>query len=105
MSVNAGALRMLVPSAVRHLLADLPPVGTRCDLRTSTLEGQPSYELTWHDDPEQPYAVQISQLQCDRRLGAADDGRELPLIWYLPFQRDGVNEARRETITIGEHRR
>jgi len=80
-TINAATLRVLVPAATRALLAELPAVGTTCDLTSATLEGHETYQLTWRDDPDDPDIVEIDQAQCDRPIPAADAGRVLPLIW------------------------
>lgn len=101
LSINAGALRLLVPAASAQLLSELPPVGTPCELTRSRLQGEEAYRLAWLDDPEEPYEVEIDVRQCDRRLASAENGRILTLICYTRGVGDGVREARREQIQIG----
>lgn len=100
LSVNAGALRILVPTPTGHLLADLPAIGTPVELERSAYQDSETYRFLWLDDPRNPYAVEIDQRQCDRRLPRAEDGRILPLIWYTPVGVWGVVERRRESVQL-----
>lgn len=102
LSINAATLRILVPMRTAvFLLAELPSVGTPCELHRSTLSGHETYQLLWLDDPEAAYAVEIDQRQCDRGVPAAEDGRVLSLVWYVAAGAEGVREVRREQIQLG----
>ncbi len=97
LSINAGALRLLVPDAVRgELLGSLPPVGTECDVAID----RGTVRVVWLDDPVEPYEIEIDARQCDRRPLPEDDGRVLSLVMYGAVGRDGVVEIRREAATI-----
>ena len=97
LSINAGALRLLVPDAVRgELIGSLPPVGTECEAVISPA----TVRVVWLDDPEQPYEIEIDARQCDRRPLPEDDGRVLALVMYGRDGSDGVVEIRREAATI-----
>ncbi len=103
LSINAATLRLLVPPALLDVIGELPPVGTHCDLVASVQQGRGTYVLTWHDDPVSPYSIEIDQVQCDRPVTSANDGRVMPLIWYVPGDGpDEVREVRRESIQLGE---
>jgi hypothetical protein len=104
LSINAGALRLLVPAAIRSdLEAGCPPVGTPCEVS----QGRDRIEIAWLDDPARPWAIEIDARQCDRRLPDADSGRVLPLLWYVPllWYAPGIGgesavEIRREAATL-----
>lgn len=107
LSINAGTLRMLVPRASQHMLDDLPPVGRAVTLIRSTLHGKETYLLEWEEPRHtglDPYVVEIDQEQYDRRIPDDEDGRVLPLVWYVQAQGSsiGVREARRERVQISK---
>jgi len=102
LSINAGTLRMLAPVQSAKVLAELPPIGTHCDLVADVVDGRATYLLSWYDDPASPYQVEIDRRQCSSTIPVtAEAGRVVPLVWYLPSGIEGVREARRETIQIG----
>lgn len=102
LSINAATLRLLVPPPVQGLLAELPPVGTPCELVRSVLVGRETYQLAWLDDVDSPYVVEIDQQQCDRGWPTAEEGRVLSLVWYGRVGVWGVVEQRRERVQLGE---
>ncbi len=101
LSINAGALRLLVPAALSALPADAPPVGTSCEVERVDQGSREIVRLRWLDNPETPYEIEIDARQCDRRLPASDAARVVPLIWYGPgAEPDSVVELRREAVAI-----
>jgi hypothetical protein len=101
MSPLAGTLRLLVPAPAVHQLDELPPVGTRCDLTRMTIRGHRAYRLRWHDDPANPFALDLAEEQSAIPIPTGDDGRVFPLVWYAQDGAEGVREVRREAIQIG----
>ncbi len=95
-SINAGAIRVLVPAATAYLLDELPPVGTPCEYR----QGARICSIILLDDPADPHAIEVDAQQVDRRLLASDVGRTVPLLWYVQGGMKGVRLARREEATI-----
>lgn len=106
LSVNAGAIRVLVPDAIRReLLSGLPPVGRPVTITRGEWQRRATYVLQWDEPAEtglEPYSIDIDQEQSDRRWPSAEDGRIVPLIWYTAVGVWGVHEARREQVQIGE---
>ena len=100
LSINARTLRLLVPAPVEHLLTELPAVGAPAELRRGAVDGKPTYELVWLDDPTEPFVVELDQRQCDRQWPRAEDGTLVPLVWYTQQGAEGVRERRRERIQI-----
>lgn len=100
LSINAGAVRILVPRSATTLLADLPPVGTEVELRRRVEGERTMLQILYLDIPTEPYEVAIDQRQSDRWIAAEDLGRVLPLIWYGEGEGEGVVEVRRETIAV-----
>lgn len=97
-SVNAGAVRVLVPPATERLLDDLPPEGTRATIRWR--DGRCT--ITLYDRPSDPYGIEIDERQTDRRPPASDRGRVVPLVWYVQDGTEGVREVRRDArVRIG----
>lgn len=96
-SINAGAIRVLVPPATAYLLAELPPVGTPCRYE----QGERTCRIVLLDDPADPYVIEVDARQVDRRLPAEDRGRTVPLLWYIPGDGpEAVRLARREEAII-----
>lgn len=96
LTINAGAIRLLVPNPTAYMLAELPPIGTRATLA----RGNGIYRLALHDRPADPYVLEIDVRQADRRIPKSDTGRTVPLVWYRQDGRDGVKEVRRESVQI-----
>jgi hypothetical protein len=94
LTINAGALRLLVPDAT--VLREVPPPGTPCIYE----QGSTTCRLLWLDDPARPYAILISVHQVDRRLPPEDRGRHVPLIWYAPADGEAVQVLREEQVQI-----
>src|SRR5947209_12988485 len=74
LSTNHETLRMLVPPAAEHVLAELPPIGTAVDLRRGSRNGNETYRLIWQSDPIAPYVVGIDLRLCDRRWQDDEQG-------------------------------
>lgn len=107
LSINAATIRVLVPRATKHALDDLPPVGRAVTLTRSTWEGASTLVLQWDEQPGsglEPYSIDVDARQCDRIPSAAEDGRVLPLVWYVPVvgYAQQVREVRREQVQLGE---
>ena len=94
-SINAGAVRLLVPPSVAAtLLAEVPR-----EPRPVLQQTERELSIRWDDDPEQPYEIAIDMSQCDRRIHETDLGRVLPLIWYSS-RGAAMTEIRRETVEV-----
>ncbi len=108
LSINAGAIRVLVPERTEHMLRDLPPAGRPVTLGSATWQGRATYVLQWDEAAETglaPYSIDVDRAQCDRAIdteAGMDAGRIVPLVWYVPVGVWGVREARREHVQIGE---
>jgi hypothetical protein len=108
LSVNAGAIRVLVPAPTERMLRGLPPIGRPVTLGRATWQGRATYILQWDEPAEsglEPYSIDIDHAQCDRAIDTEtgmDAGRIVPLIWYAPTGIWAVREARREQVQIGE---
>lgn len=100
LSVNAGAVRLLVPDAASYVLDELPEEGTPATLGRGRWQGREVYRLTWLDDPTDPYVVEIDARQADRLLPASEAGRLVPLVWYRQEGQRGAQEVRRETVEV-----
>lgn len=84
LSVNAGAFRLLVPSAIA---AEAPEMcrGARYVLVTRGLyQGRDAIELLFEDGSDSPYAVHIDARQVDRIPARGDSGRtDLRFLVYV----------------------
>lgn len=99
LSPSAGALRILVPPTVEHLLGNLPKVGTSAEIANDRDSGRPVYRLVWLDDPTEPIVI---DQQGIGDLPRAAVGRVVPLVWYVAAGETGVMERRREQVRISE---
>lgn len=96
-TINAGAIRVLVPAPAAALLDELPPAGTPCRYE----QGPDRCQIVLLDRPGDPYVVDVDARMADRRLPASDGGRAAPLHWYVPgAEPEAVRLARRETAVI-----
>jgi hypothetical protein len=94
-SINAGAVRVLVPPAVeRRLLSELPPVGTPCRYVQDARSGM--RRIVYLDDPDAPWVLEVSAAQADRMLPPGEHGRKVRLLWYGQEGERGVRLFREE---------
>ncbi len=56
--------------------------------------------LLYLDDPDRQYAVEVDARQCDRRLPAEDDGREVRVFRYGQEGEEGVRLLREEEAVV-----
>jgi hypothetical protein len=102
LSTNHETLRILVPPAAEHVLAELPPIGTLVELHRGMRNGRETYRLIWLNDPVAPYVVEIDLRLCDRRWPDDESGTVAALIWYTAGEVYDVRERRRELVQIGD---
>lgn len=100
LSSSHETLRILVPRAAEHVLADLPPIGTLVDLQPWKRNGDDLYRLTWRSEP--PHVIEIDLRLCDRRWPRDEDGTVAKLIWYTAGEGYEVRERRCELVQIGD---
>lgn len=81
LSVNAGAVRLLVPRGWPDL--DNPRV-VRVTLQIIGAPAVGVAHILLEDGSHDPGYLTIDARQCDRAMPAADAGRELPLLVYGP---------------------
>ena len=67
LSGNAGVARLLIPDSMLHAIAEMQ-TGKFCVLTSGLFLGQPSIEIMFEDHTRAPFAMFISQEQCDFRL-------------------------------------
>ena len=100
LSAAAGALRILVPAPTEPRLAELPPTGTPVEISDDIVNNRPVYRLAWLTDPAHPYQIAIDQRHGNGALPESEDGRVVPLVWYVASGESGVVEHRREDVRI-----
>lgn len=68
LSVNAGALRLLVPAGATHMLAEMR-TGKSVTLEPSIREPQ-CIDIVFEDGTDAPFSVSLDRRQCDRALNS-----------------------------------
>jgi hypothetical protein len=91
LSVNAGALRLLVPPSRLPELLDMRAAQEVIITRGPHLEhrGRPMLELLFDDHTSQPFALYLSIEQTDRRFADAGDLPRRFLIYTAPSELAG----------------
>lgn len=100
LSAAAGTLRILVPALTEPRLAELPPTGTPVEISDDIVNNRPVYRLAWRVDPDRPYQLVIDQRHGNGTLPPGEEGRIVPLVWYVASSESGVVERRREDVRI-----
>jgi hypothetical protein len=106
-SVNAGAVRVLVPPAAeRRPLAELPPAGTPCLYVQDGRSG--ARRIVYLDDPASLWVLEVGAAQADRTLPPGEHGRKVRLLWYGQDGERGVrllrDEERRNRCPVSSSR-
>ena len=95
-SVNAGAVRILLPPPLREEVAAAARLVSSAILSKGPWHEQPMnevFELLFDDRSDNPYSLVVSAGQCDRKWGADDDGQTVPLtLWGPGKELGGVEE-------------
>lgn len=89
-SINAGALRLLLPhggTVAAELLA-AATTARECIISRGLYRGRDAYELLYEDDTDSPYSLHITIAeQADRTLPASESGRSVAhTIWTRGFR-------------------
>lgn len=83
-SVNAGAVRLLLPQVCEHHVNEM--VGREVIVTRGlwhAMGGQEALELMWEDNSDAPWSVCIGQGQFDRLINRADAGRKIACLVYV----------------------
>ena len=84
-SVNAGALRLLLPQSMGAAVAEMTSA-TDVILRSldSSMPNSPSgLELLWEDHSAAPFVIQLSRAQIDRRVSRDEAVAPLECLVYV----------------------
>lgn len=104
LSINAGAVRVLVPPPLIAEITDALRTATRAalDVAGALSVGATRLHLILEDDTDTPYVLDLDRDQCDRLLPASEAGRWVPLIVYGPHgtDPDGVSSLGRLPLVI-----
>jgi hypothetical protein len=83
LSINAGAIRLLMPPAMEHALGDMQ-TAREVILTRGLYEGKDgALELLFDDASDSPYAIFLDPAQADRRWLPSDEGKRIPFVVYL----------------------
>lgn len=83
LSLNAGAVRLLVPPAEERTLPDFESALGVALSRTTSLAIRPVCSLLFDDETESPYALQLSPEQLDRLPPVAELPRAVRMLVYV----------------------
>ncbi|EEC9697969.1 hypothetical protein DXL13_005148, partial [Escherichia coli] len=73
LSWNAGAARLLVPDAAKHLLREMRGA-EYVIISKGTLHGRDALELIFEDGSDAPFVIHMLSEQCDRLLPENNQG-------------------------------
>ncbi|HFO9369580.1 hypothetical protein, partial [Escherichia coli] len=73
LSWNAGAARLLVPDAAKHLLREMRGA-EYVIISKGTLHGRDALELVFEDGSDAPFVIHMLSEQCDRLLPENNQG-------------------------------
>ncbi len=81
---NAGAARILIPDAVKHLLRDMKGATEVIISRGPWTDqgGRDAIELMWEDGSDEPFCLHLVAEQCDRLIPETDQGGGITVIAY-----------------------
>ena len=84
-SVNANAIRLLVPKEHEHFIADMHTahevVATRGDWPAA--KRKDALELMWEDGSDDPFAIHLSREQLDRLIPPENVERQIACLVYV----------------------
>ena len=75
-TINAGAIRLLVPEAAEGFLAEMGTAGSVTIERSIRAEAKGCVDIVFEDGTDSPFSVAIDERQIDRALGRG---------WEAPF--------------------
>ena len=79
LSGNAGALRLLVPAAAAHMLAEMR-TGKSVTIEPS-ISTPGCMDVVFEDGSQSPFFIAIDRRQVDRAL---EPGKKIPFVVYTP---------------------
>ena len=75
-SINAGALRLLVPDSLVHTIEEMK-TAKKVIFYSGKYQGQDAFQLLFDDLSEEPFLVILDKEQLDRNLLRSDNLREV----------------------------
>ncbi len=93
---NAGAARLLVPDAVKHVLREMKGANEVLISRGPWLDhgGREAIELLWEDGSDEPFCLHLVAEQCDRLISDRHQGDGITMIVYTDSGEKGRWPAR-----------